>query len=220
MPDARRWHDPGPGLGTGAPPRPRAVSGMGRAPSAQGPLGSGRWPLATDTRNVTGPPSADKPIDTRRVIRLPRATRLLATLLTAWLVCAAVAFVVVWFTPLNLEHGQLVSCTQYGRVTVGPCPVSTMNPNATPFSAGGYVCPDGMIGSCYDPKTRLPPPNWVIPALEQLGVQGPQGYEVSTPAERSDRPILVLRAAALGTVFWVAFLGVRAVLSRIRFTVG
>jgi len=45
-------------------------------------------------------------------------------------------------------------------------------------------------------------------------------YRVTNPAERFSLPILVLRGAALGTPFWVAYLGVRAVLSRVRFTVG
>ncbi|HEX7400097.1 MAG TPA: hypothetical protein VF302_10030 [Candidatus Limnocylindrales bacterium] len=39
-------------------------------------------------------------------------------------------------------------------------------------------------------------------------------------AQRAALPILVLRAAALGSAFWVAYLGVRVVLSRVRFTVG
>jgi hypothetical protein len=152
-----------------------------------------------------------------------------ATLLTAWLACAAVAFVVVWFTPLNvwftpliLEHGQQVACAWgFGEYKPGSCPVSTINPNATPYSGGGYMCPDGTSRSCYDARTRAAPPTWVMPALrQQLGEQGPEYREVSVPAKRADLPILALRAAALGTVFWVAFLGVRAVLARVRFTVG
>jgi hypothetical protein len=45
-------------------------------------------------------------------------------------------------------------------------------------------------------------------------------FLITNPAERFSLPILVLRGAALGTPFWVAYLGVRAVLSRVRFTVG
>ena len=129
---------------------------------------------------MTGPTPAGEPTDTRRVIRLPRATRLLATLLAAWLVCAAVALVVVWFTPLNLEHGRQVRF-----------------PSPTPCPAGIAL----VAGSCYDPY-QPPRPVTVI------------------DAQRAALPILVLRAAALGTPFWVAYLGVRVVLARVRFTVG
>ena len=129
---------------------------------------------------MTGPTPAGEPTDTRRVIRLPRATRLLATLLAAWLVCAAVALVVVWFTPLNLEHGR-----QVRFLSPPPCP------------AGIAL----VAGSCYYPY-QPPRPVTVI------------------DAQRAALPILVLRAAALGSAFWVAYLGVRVVLSRVRFTVG
>jgi hypothetical protein len=146
---------------------------------------------------MTGSTPAGEPTDTRRVIRLPRATRLLATLLAAWLVCAAVALVVVWFTPLNLEHGRQVSCWGFGVIEApGPCPV----PSPTP-------CPAGMAlvaGSCYSPY-RAVQPAWPARVID---------------AQRAALPILVLRAAALGTAFWVAYLGVRVVLSRVRFTVG
>jgi hypothetical protein len=132
-------------------------------------LGVGRRP--TDTHSVTGSPQAAEPTDSRRVIRLPRATRLLA----AWLVCAAVAVVIVWVTPLNLEHGLQVYCSVTSSGLQQPCPDLT--------NGGTY---------------------WPI-VLE---------------AQRAALPILALRAAALGTVFWGAFLGVRVVLSRVRFTVG
>jgi hypothetical protein len=162
---------------------------------------------------VTEPTPTGGPTDTRRVIRLPHGTRLLA----AWLICAAVALVVVWFTPLNvwftplvLEHGSSVACWVDKVSTPGPCP---WNPAATP-NAAGYVCPAGdAFNECYDPKTGILEPSWL------KGLNGPKATQVSTPAKRADRPILILRAAALGTVFWVAFLGVRAVLSRVRFTV-
>jgi hypothetical protein len=111
-----------------------------------------------------GPTGASEPTDNRRVIRLPRATRLLA----AWLVCIAVAFAVVWFSPLGIEHA--------------------------PY----WTCPTHVYGDpinwCSDPVTR--------------------------PARQFALPILVLRAAVLGTVLWVAYLGVRAVRSRVRFKVG
>ena len=106
--------------------------------------------------------------DRRRVIRLPRATRLLA----AWLVCAAIAIAVVWFSPLGIEHRSSESCWR-------------------PLSIG-----------------------------YSIGDPCPMEYRVTNPAERFSLPILVLRGAALGTPFWVAYLGVRAVLSRVRFTVG
>jgi hypothetical protein len=147
---------------------------------------------------MTGPTPAGEPTDTRRVIRLPRATRLLATLLAAWLVCAAVALVVVWFTPLNLEHGRQVSCSGFRVIEApGPCPV----PSPTPCAAGMAL----VAGSCYFPPYRA-----VQPARPARVID----------AQRAALPILVLRAAALGTAFWVAYLGVRVVLSRVRFTVG
>jgi hypothetical protein len=112
---------------------------------------------------MTGPTPAGEPTDTRRVIRLPRATRLLATLLAAWLVCAAVAFALMWFTPLGIAPAHLV------------------------------VCP-------------VPPPKYCMDHI--------------VSAKQLPMTILVLRAAALGTAFWVAYLGVRVVRSRVRFTVG
>jgi hypothetical protein len=79
-----------------------------------------------------GPTGASDPTDNRRVIRLPRATRLLA----AWLVCGAVAFMVVWFTPLNLEHGRQVDCWVYGSNPRQPCPLVWI---PTPIPSW-YVC--------------------------------------------------------------------------------
>jgi len=159
---------------------------------------------------VTDPTPTGEPTDDRRVIRLPHATRVVATLLTAWLICAAVAFIAVWFTSLNLEHDLSVACWVDKVSTPGPCP---WNPAATP-NAAGYVCPAGdAFNECYDPKTGILEPSLL------KGLNGPKASQVSTPAEQADRPILILRAAALGTVFWIAFLGVRAVLSRVRFTV-
>jgi len=64
---------------------------MGRAPGDRGRLALDVRRRPTDKSHMTGPTPAGEPTDTRRVIRLPRATRLLATLLAAWLVCAAVA---------------------------------------------------------------------------------------------------------------------------------
>ena len=149
---------------------------------------------------MTSPTPAGEPTDNRRVIRLPHATRLVATLLAAWLVCAAVAFVLVWFSPLNLDHGRLVTCEQYGVVTPAPCPV----PNPTPCPS--WITP--FAGSSLNPY-GLPPP-----APKTIGFQ-----RVEAP-HTAALPILVLRAAALGTILCMGFLGVRAVRSRVRFTVG
>jgi len=134
----------------------------------------------TGTQGSTG---ASEPTDNRRVIRLPRATRLLA----AWLVCFAIAFAVVWFSPLSIEHDRSVSCALVGG---GPCPTS-------------YVClRNGRY--CWDPYNA-----W-----------SPEAVSIVEEAHAAALPILVLRAAALGTVLWVAYLGVRAVRSRVRFKVG
>lgn len=67
-----------------------------------------------------------------------------------------------------------------------------------------------MSGVCYDPYGHYPA--WALRPK-------PTGVELVNGPETAALPILVLRAAALGTVFWIAFLGVRAVLSRVRFTV-
>src|SRR5665811_310788 len=109
---------------------------MGRAPGDRGRLALDVRRRPTDKSHMTGPTPAGEPTDTRRVIRLPRATRLLATLLAAWLVCAAVALVVVWFTPLNLEHGR-----QVRFLSPPPCP------------AGIAL----VAGSCYDPYRAVQP---------------------------------------------------------------
>jgi len=117
----------------------------------------------TGTQGSTG---ASEPTDNRRVIRLPRATRLLA----AWVVCGAVAFVVVWFSPLGIEHADVTWCDYEGFWKA--------------------------------PWSKLGPDCWI------------------EHAHRFAPPILALLAAALGTVLWVAYLGVRAVRSRVRFKVG
>ena len=139
----------------------------------------------TGTQGSTG---ASEPTDNRRVIRLPRATRLLA----AWLVCFAVAFAVVWFSPLSIEHGRSVSCQMYGG---GPCPTS-------------YVC-EVNAGICWDASGEHP-----------YNALFPETVSIVEEAHAAALPILLLRAAALGTVLWVAYLGVRAVRSRVRFKVG
>jgi hypothetical protein len=143
-----------------------------------------------------GPTGASEPTDNRRVIRLPRATRLLA----AWLACGAVAFALVWFSPLNLEHGRQAICSVYTPSGVQPCLLVSI---ATPIPSR-YVCVKG--GLCPDPYSAAPP----------------KGTEWRTvqEARAAALPILVLRAAALGTALWVAYLGVRAVRSRVRFKVG
>jgi len=119
----------------------------------------------TRTEDPTG---ADEPTDNRRVIRLPRATRLLA----AWLVCFAIAFAVIWFSPLGIERQSFTGCAF-----------------------------EDMIGTL--PNIKCAP-----------------GTSTTRPAEHFSPPILALRAAALGSVLWVAYLGVGAVRSRVRFKVG
>jgi hypothetical protein len=63
-----------------------------------------------------------------------------------------------------------------------------------------------LRASCYDPYSAAPPK--------------PRAYNTVQDAHAAALPILVLRAAALGTVLWVAYLGIRAVRSRVRFKVG
>ena len=75
------------------------------------------------------------------------------------------------------------------------------------------------------PATAHPDSAWVTQQARNLAMalddRSPaMRFLITNPAERFSLPILVLRGAALGTPFWVAYLGVRAVLSRVRFTVG
>jgi hypothetical protein len=118
----------------------------------------------TGTQGATG---TDEPTDKRRVIRLPRATRLLA----AWLVCFAVAFAVIWFSPLGIQRQSFTSCPMEDKIGQWP-------------------------GRCAP------------------------GTSTIMPAVRFALPVLALRAAALGSVLWVAYLGGCAVRSQVRFTVG
>ena len=75
------------------------------------------------------------------------------------------------------------------------------------------------------PATAHPDSAWVTQQARNLAMalddRSPaMRFLITNLAERFSLPILVLRGAALGTPFWVAYLGVRAVLSRVRFTVG
>jgi hypothetical protein len=64
---------------------------------------------------------------------------------------------------------------------------------------------------------NLGDPKW---ANQMLGYAMAAGVEWVVLTDGPALRILLLRAAALGTVLWVAYLGVRAVRSRVRFKVG
>ncbi len=65
-------------------------------------------------------------------------------------------------------------------------------------------------------------PLGIEPAHRNVCPVPPPKYcmDVLVSAKQLPMTTLVLRAAALGTAFWVAYLGVRVALSRVRFTVG
>ena len=46
------------------------------------------------------------------------------------------------------------------------------------------------------------------------------GFPEMEDPQAAALPVLVVRGAALGTAFWVVYLGVRAVRTRVRFKVG
>jgi hypothetical protein len=68
-----------------------------------------------------GPTGASEPTDNRRVIRLPRVLPLATRLLAAWLVCGAVAFAVVWFSPLGIEYAPYARCVTPGHPDLSNC---------------------------------------------------------------------------------------------------
>jgi hypothetical protein len=102
-------------------------------------------------------------------------------------------FVIVWFTPLNLEHGR-----QPMRPWQ-PLDGSTPFPILKPTPCDQYHACGSPFGVWWSTGT---------------------GFPVMEDPQTAALPVLVLRGAALGTAFWVVYLGVRAARSRVRFTVG